>query len=313
MSVLNFNSKQCADIRRQLDAYLSNELLVETTSEVLRHLEGCEACAHELEARTRVRDALRSAALSQVPREELLPSIQQQLRKMQPDRLLGLRRLSWAAAFAMVMVVILAGTFEGTRIIHGRRLVNGILALGVSDHVQCAINGHNYPNVANPPEVLRQKLGPEFAGLLDVVQQNLPGFEVLEAHVCSIPGSPRKYVHFITRGRGTILSVILTRREGEQFPNGVALKAGVAGDMNLYQARLEDENAVGFETRDFWGFVVSDLGDDAVLQIAEHLAQPLKDAIDSLPVHATLEIAPYLPSGRRRISSRPSRSRAFKL
>ena len=84
MNVMNFNSEQCARIRRHLDAYLSNELLVETTSEVLRHLEGCEACSRELEARTRVRDALRRVAASQVPPEELRQSIQRQLRKMQP-------------------------------------------------------------------------------------------------------------------------------------------------------------------------------------------------------------------------------------
>ena len=87
MNVLNFNSEQCDRIRRHLDAYLSNELLVETTSDVLRHLESCEACSRELEARTRVRDALRRAAVSQIPPEELRQSIQRQLRKM-PTRLL---------------------------------------------------------------------------------------------------------------------------------------------------------------------------------------------------------------------------------
>ena len=50
-----------------------------------------------------------------------------------------------------------------------------VLALGVSDHLQCAIKGHNYPDIANPPEQLRQKLGPQYAGLLEVVQQKLPG------------------------------------------------------------------------------------------------------------------------------------------
>ena len=100
MNVLNFNSEQCGRIRRHLDAYLSNELLVETTSEVLRHLESCEACSRELEARTRVRDALRRAAVSQVPPEELRQSIQRQLRKMQPGFLGGSRRLTWAVALA---------------------------------------------------------------------------------------------------------------------------------------------------------------------------------------------------------------------
>src|SRR5208282_6207401 len=122
-----------------------------------------------------------------------------------------------------------------------------VLALGVSDHVQCAIKGHNYPEIANPPEKLRQQLGPQYAGLLDVVQQKLPGFEILEAHICSIPGSPRKYIHFITRGRGTILSVILTRREGAQFPNGKVSRSGAWGGGNLYEAHLEGMNAAGFE------------------------------------------------------------------
>jgi hypothetical protein len=156
-----------------------------------------------------------------------------------------------------------------------------VLAIGVADHVQCAIKGHNYPNVANPPDKLRRQLGPEYAGLLDVVQQKLPGFEVLEAHICSIPNSPRKYVHFITRGRGTILSVILTRREGAQFPNGKAFRSGDSGGVNLYEAHLETMNAAGFESKEYWGFVVSDLSPDTTMQIAEELAPPLRAALDA--------------------------------
>ena len=106
-------------------------------------------------------------------------------------------------------------------------MVDSILALGVSDHVVCTLKGHNYPDIAKPPDQLRKQLGPEYAGLLEVVQQKLPGFEVLEAHICSLPGSPRKYVHFVTRGRGTLLSVILTRSAGERLPTGRAFTSGV--------------------------------------------------------------------------------------
>ena len=283
MNVLNFNSEQCGRIRRQLDAYLSNELLVETTSDVLRHLESCEACSRELEARTQVRDALRRAAASQVPPEELRHSIQRELRKTQPSLLGGSRTLTWSAALAGVLVVVLAGiaTEEWIRVLRGRRIVASVLAIGVADHVQCAIKGHNYPNVANPPDKLRRQLGPEYAGLLEVVQQKLPGFEVLEAHICSIPNSPRKYVHFITRGRGTILSVILTRREGAQFPNGKAFRSGDSGGVNLYAAHLETMNAAGFESKGYLGFVVSDLSPALTMQIASDLAPPLKAALDA--------------------------------
>lgn len=218
MSALDSNFEQGGHVRQRLDAYLSNELPLETRTEVLRHLHGCEACSQELEARTRVRDSLRSAAMSQIPPEELRQSIQRQLRNTQPGFSVGTGRLAWAVAVVIVLVLGGIAMQQRTQMQRGRRIVASVLAIGVSDHVQCAIRGHNYPDIANPPEILRHKLGPQYAGLLAVVQQNLPGFEVLEAHICSIPGSPRKYIHFITRGRGTILSVILTASEGQSSP-----------------------------------------------------------------------------------------------
>jgi hypothetical protein len=221
--------------------------------------------------------------MSQIPPEELRQSIQRRLRKTQPGFLGGSPRLTWAIALAGLVAVVLGGiaTQQWIRVHQGKRIVAGVLALGVSDHLQCAIKGHNYPEIANPPEQLREKLGPQYAGLLEVVQQNLPGFEVLEAHLCSVQGSPRKYVHFITRGRGTILSVILTRSEGEHLPNGIGFRSGASGSVNLYEAHLEGMNAAGFESKGFLGFVVSDLGRDTTLQIANELAPPLKAALES--------------------------------
>jgi hypothetical protein len=181
------------------------------------------------------------------------------------------------------IAVVLGGiaTQQWIRVLRGRRIVASVLALGVSDHLQCAIKGHNYPAIANPPEQLRKKLGPQYAGLVEVVQQNLPGFEVLEAHLCSVEGSPRKYVHFITRGRGTILSVILTRSEGEQLPKGITFRSGASGSVNLYEAHLEGMNVAGFESKGYLGFVVSDLGQDTTMQIAKELAPPLKAALEA--------------------------------
>ena len=282
MNLRNFHSQECDRMRRHLDAYLSNELLVETTDEVLRHLESCGACSRELQARTRVREALRRAVASQIPPEELRQALHRRLTKTQPGFMGGFPRLIWAAALAGVVVVVLAGLMaqHWIRLQQGKRVVAGVLALGVSDHLQCAIKGHNYPDAAPPPEQLRKKLGPQYAGLLEVVQQKLPGFEVLEAHICSVQGSPRKYIHFITRGHGTILSVILTRREGAQLPTGKRFASGSSGSLSLYEAHLEGMNAAGFESKEYFGFVVSDLSQDATLQIASALAAPMKAALD---------------------------------
>ena len=283
MNVLNFDSKQCERIRQCLDAYLSNELLVETTSDVLRHLERCEACARELEARSRVREALRRAAENQIAPEELRQAIQRRLRESRIGFLGASRRLAWAVALAGLVIVVL-GTVamqHWIKVVEGRRIVAGVLALGVSDHLQCAIKGHNYPDIANPPELLRKKLGPQYAGVLEVVQKNLPGFEILEAHICSVQGSPRKYVHFIARGHGTILSVILTKSEGVQLPNGTMLRSGASGSVDLYEAHLEGMNVAGFESKGYLGFVVSDLNRDTTMQIANALASPLNAALQA--------------------------------
>lgn len=214
MSVLNFESKQCERVRQQLDAYLSNELLVETTSEVLKHLESCEACSRELESRMRIREALQRAAAKQSPPEYLGQAIRQQLRRAQPASFGGFQATTWVAALASLALVVAVGQ-QWFRFERGRQLVAGVLTLGVSDHLHCAIHAHNYPETANPPDQVRKKLGTEYAELFPVVQEKLPGFQVLEAHICRVPGSPREYVHFISRAQGTILSVILTKRRAD--------------------------------------------------------------------------------------------------
>jgi Putative zinc-finger len=283
MKVLNFDSKPCERVREQLDAYLSSELLVETTATVLEHLESCADCSGELESRLRLRDALRRAVEQQLPPAHLGEAIHRRLRQTRPAFSWPFPSRHWMLALASLAVMVSAGAVaqHTLSLRRGRQLVVSVLTLGVSDHVHCAIQGHNYPEVANPPDQLRLKLGPEYAPLLPVVEQKLPGFEVLEAHICTVPGSPRKYVHFIARGRGTILSVILTKRDEEALPTETRLVAETSGGIRLYKNHLEGMDVAGFETNDYFGFVVSDLGQDGVLQIAAALAPSVRSPLDA--------------------------------
>ncbi len=281
MNVLDFDAKQCERMRRQLDSYLSNELLVETTSEVLRHLEKCEVCARELESRTRIREALRRAVSGRPVPEPLRAVVQRRLRGSQSGLVWQGSMTRWALAVAAFILVVLSslGIKQWLTSRNGERMIARVLRLGAADHLHCAIRGHNYPEVPRPPDQIREKLGPQYAGVLQVVEQKLPGFQVLEGHICSIPGSPRKYVHFIARGRGTILSVILTKREGEDLPPGKLPVADASGGANLYKAHLEGVDVAGFELASYFGFVVSDLGPNETLQIATALAPALRTAL----------------------------------
>ena len=280
-----------------MDAYLSNELLVETTSDVLKHLETCANCSRELEARSRVREALRHAATTQAVPKGLEQAIHERLRKAQRGWAWGFPQARWAVALAGVALVAIAvvASQQWRSLQRGRQLVASVLGLGVSDHLECAIKGHNYPEVAHSPEELRARLGPQYAKLLPAVEQRLTGFQVLEAHICSVPGSPRQYVHMIARRSQTILSVVLTRREGESFPAGNFLVESAQSGVNVYQAHLQDMNVAGFATKEYFGFVASDLSQEGVLEIASAIAPPLRNALDGNVGTARVESPTNLP------------------
>jgi len=61
---------RCQEFREMMDSYISDELLVETNHEVLRHLENCAACRNELaahrELRTQVRSAIKNSPEMQI-------------------------------------------------------------------------------------------------------------------------------------------------------------------------------------------------------------------------------------------------------
>jgi Putative zinc-finger len=291
VNVLNFNSRQCEQIRLQMDPYLSNELLVETTAEMLRHLENCEACSRVLESRTRVREALQQAAARQPLPEGLGEAVHQRLKKAHSRSFWVPRGPTWTLALAGVafIVIVALGGWQWRRFERARQMVKNVLTLGVSDHLHCAIRGHNYPEVPNPPQVLRMKLGPEYAELLPVVKKKLPGFQILEAHICTVPGSPREYVHFITRRQGTILSVILTKRDGESLPSERFVTAASFAKIHFYENQLEGMSVAGFQVGGYFGFVVSDLSQREMGQLAEGLAPALQ---------ATLKAGAQRPSAK---------------
>jgi Putative zinc-finger len=292
MNNLSFGSKQCELMRQYLDSYLSNELLVETASEVMHHLENCESCSRDLESRMRVRDALQRAVVNRPVPESVRADVLRNLRESRPRSFGHATVKRWAVGFAAAAFVLLSlFAAEWFNLHRGEQLIASILKLGVSDHLICAIKGHNYPELANPPDQIRRQLGLRYAPLLQVVHERLPGFEVLEGHICSIPGSDRKYVHFITRGQGTILSVILTERNGAALPRDRLLLGAASGGLGIYRDHLSGMEIAGFESGQYFAFVVSDLSQKELLQLARGLAPALNETLDRtarlLPPNAT--------------------------
>src|SRR5262245_36377547 len=108
MHIVNFEAK-CEKTRRYLDSYLSNELLVETNHELMRHLESCQDCSQALVVRGRVKAALARAVRSMEAPPALQARIQKQLRDERSRGTLVRLGAHWALAVAAMALLILGG------------------------------------------------------------------------------------------------------------------------------------------------------------------------------------------------------------
>jgi len=301
MSVLEFEQGYCKRIRVYLDSYVNNELMVETTHEVLRHLEHCEQCAAELEAKTQTKNLLKGAVLRDNAPSALRERIQRDIRKTEaPWWSPRTRFVEWALV-AAAAAVLFAG---GWSVLHssnsGRpkppsseatllrpEIPNAaILNIGLSDHINCAVV-HGQQDRRLTPEQMSERLGADYAGLVQVVKEKAPGFEIVVAHKCNL--ETREFAHLILRNHERVCSLVITKKNGESFATDQAAaidEAAAEQDPSAatYRARTRDYEVTGFETRDFLGFVVSNLSASENRMLASNLAPAVRSFLANLEV-----------------------------
>ena len=277
MTVLDFGQKACEKIRRYLDSYLSNELLVETNHEVLRHLENCPACAEELEQKIRARNVLRGAVARVTPSSGLEEHVRKAVRARAASGLAASHVQRWSIAAVVLLGLALGGT-QGLRLRRDYEArQTALLDVGLRDHVHCTLGGH-YPAIPPTFAEMARKMGPDFVQLVPVVEQKAGDYKVIEGHQCRVGG--RKYKHIILRGNHTLMSVIVTRKQqGEAFPRSILLPVLKASGVALHNTDVKNLAVSGFETKDFLVFVVSDLDENANLHVAERMAPGLRGVL----------------------------------
>jgi anti-sigma factor (TIGR02949 family) len=300
MSTINFNDAVCDRMQKQLDTYLSNELSVETTHEMMKHLEACPTCAQELESRTRVRNLLRRAVQSEAASPRLRQSIEARIRRR--ESWFPVFRLSpgWALAAAAAVLVVFGSVFvmrwrtddlynnqEAQEAYIGAvdAQLPRIAAVALSDHLHCAVFRRFPQNYPKDP-IAAQQLGPEFVRLVALVREGVPaGYRVVMAHRCSYAG--RRYVHFVLKSDSSLLSFVVTeKRSGDSF-SGVNAAAGASDAISgsavpVYQVGVKRYEVAGFESHGYLAFIVSDLDQHRSLRIAESLAPVVTGFLNSL-------------------------------
>jgi len=289
MNRIQFGQGGCEKALRYLDAYISNELTVETNHEVLRHLEGCPGCSAELDTRTRLRSRLKTAVKAQSVPPELQVRVREQIRNGRSGSWLSLEWLKtggwrWAGAIAAGLVVA-AGLWvnysaermpaladrpaQNAYITRVSANLAAVLKVGLGDHIHCSIF-RKYPKEAPPVEKMEGELGPTYSRLLPVVHAAVPqGYHVIMAHQCSYAG--RKFIHLTFEKDGGLLSLVITRKQTGESIEGLAPATQSSG-IPIYQSAAGRYQVAGFEPGNYFAYVVSELRSKANLQIAANMA-----------------------------------------
>src|SRR4029077_4043577 len=101
----------------------------------------------------RPRAALQRAVANRPSPDSLRADVLRKLRESQPRSFARVGVKRWALGFASVVVVFLSLlAVQWFNLRRGDHLIASILKLVVSDHLICAIKGHNYPELSNPPD-----------------------------------------------------------------------------------------------------------------------------------------------------------------
>lgn len=257
---------ECREVRQLAEAFVSEQLLVETTRAIVAHLEQCPACRAEVAGLRRLRAAARSAftnAPDLAARPEFISSLRARL-QAEASQQRPARWTTWLGMAASLFLVL--GLVFGVREWSMANL-SALLHAAVGDHRLCALDF----KLAEKPITLE-----EAARRFDPVNRRLETIEpstttlsggplrILERHSCVFDG--RRFAHIVLAYQGQAVSLLVTTDEGVwTIPSTFPVTDG------FHAAALRGSNHVAF--------VVSALGDDAVHEVAAAMAEPIARAL----------------------------------
>ncbi len=205
----------CRDVRDVADSFLSEELLTETNHEILRHLDGCPSCRAEIDARRRLRGALRTAfnrAPELQPSGEFADRLRERLRQAAVDRPRGWtlsgRWLALAAGLVLAVGV--------TAILFNRSPTTSeaLATDAIGDHRNCALK-YRLVRKPVPLEEAAQRFDSAYRVLLSAPPDDLPTpdgpVRVVERHSCAY--AARRFGHVILQYRGRVVSLLVTAND----------------------------------------------------------------------------------------------------
>jgi hypothetical protein len=206
----------CHDVREVADSFLCGELLTETNHEILRHLEGCPLCRTEIDARRRLRGALRTAfdrAPELQPAAEFAGRLRDQLRQAAVHRsrswILSGRWLALAAG-----LVLAAGATAAIVLNRSAARVQALAQDAVGDHRNCALK-YRLVRTPVPLEEAAERFDRAYRVLISAPPDDIPTPDgparVIERHSCEY--GAHRFGHVILQYRGRVVSLLVTAND----------------------------------------------------------------------------------------------------
>jgi hypothetical protein len=281
----------CRDIRELGDSFLCEELLTETNHEILRHLEACPSCRTDIEARRRLRGALRvafHAAPDLAPSPGFAHRLQERLRETDVrERRSWVPRRRWIAVAAGVMLAVgLTGALFLKRPFPNRTVLaaNVLAQDAMGDHRNCALK-FRLVRAPIPLEDAAERFDRSYRLLLSAPPDDTstPGgaVHVVERHSCAY--GARRFGHVIMRYRGRVVSLLMTTDDG------VTRSADTADTIpHLIGQPMNGLSVVAVNGPRHAILLVSDLDSGDLAELSRAVSMPLVRRLEASAPHAAV-------------------------
>jgi hypothetical protein len=255
------------------DAFLAEELLENTSHQILRHVETCRGCRDDLDARRALRDSVRWAfhhARELAPTPEFLARVRATLtdtpRRAPAPR--GLRSTGWWMLAATVLLALASAlTYRGVT------MVGALARAAVGDHRNCALE-RRLRETSIPLEEAAQRYGGATYRILetlppDYLTTTAGTARIVRRHACIYEG--RRFAHVVFEYRGTLVSLLVTAAD-----SGGPLKFPGETVPDVTSARQVDHmSVVSFQTSRYAVFLAGDVAPADLTALAGAIAAPL--------------------------------------
>jgi hypothetical protein len=287
----------CRDVREIADSFLCEELLTETNHEILRHLETCPSCRTEIDARRRLRGALRDAFNRS---SELQPSdaFRSRLRDQLHDASAHGSRawsLSWRWLALAATVVLAVGVAGVVLLMRSAGPMDAVARDAIGDHQNCALKFRLEEKPVSLEHAAR-----EFDSAYRVLVSTPPDTvstpdgpaQVVERHSCAYDG--RRFGHIVMKYRGRVVSLLMTGNEGQTGDVGAEATPYAIGRP------VDGLSVVAVNGKHHAIMLVSDLDSAALEQLSQSVSVPLARRLEVslMPERGRVAALPFAPLGR---------------